>query len=369
MERIFPNDQLTKRERVERTLRHLPVDRAALHDQLSFNSGVIADWTGRRIDGFAYTLNDIGLTIRRTLDMCFPPTAPCGTDRVTDADGFVYQRDNWTSWRVSRPFTDVEGAKRWLLGRIDALRTVPFDVDAAREAHRRQLTAWQRLVGETVVCPFSGTGFCGVFDAMGLELFTYLYEDYPALFGDFLELSTAREIRRVHAAADPALSPVILIPEDFATKQGPIFPPDFLAREHYPYVTRLTDAWHQHGVIVLYHSDGNYKKAIPGLMACGVEGFYCLEPAVGMEIVELKQTWPQMVWAGGVDGVDLLERGTPDQVREEVFRHLRETNAVATGGMFVASSSEINPPIPPANFRAMVEAVGEFSRGDANDAA
>jgi len=30
-----------------------------------------------------------------------------------------------------------------------------------------------------------------------------------------------------------------------------------------------------------------------------------------------------------------------------------------TAGMFVASSSEINPPIPPENFRAMVEAVGE----------
>jgi len=169
MERIFPGDQLSKRERVERTLRHQPVDRAALHDQLSYNPQVIADWTGRHIDGFAYTLEDIGLTIRRTLDMCFPPTAPCGTDRVVTADGFTYQHDNWTTWHVSRPFTDVEGAKRWLLGRIDALRTASFDADAAREAYRREMAELQRLVGETVICHFSGTGFCGIFDAMGLN--------------------------------------------------------------------------------------------------------------------------------------------------------------------------------------------------------
>ena len=75
----------------------------------------------------------------------------------------------------------------------------------------------------------------------------------------------------------------------------------------------------------------------------------------GMDIVEFKNTWPRMVWSGGVDGVDLMERGTADQVREEVRRHIVETRALETGGMFVASSSEINPPIPPENFRAMVE--------------
>jgi len=109
---------------------------------------------------------------------------------------------------------------------------------------------------------------------------------------------------------------------------------------------------------VLYHSDGNWKKVIPELIRTGVDGFYCLEPNCGMDIVELKNTWPEMVWAGAVDGVDLMEFGTPNQVKAEVFRHIKETNALKTGGMFIASSSEINPPIPPENFRAMVEAVG-----------
>ena len=78
-----------------------------------------------------------------------------------------------------------------------------------------------------------------------------------------------------------------------------------------------------------------------------------------MEIVELKNTYPEVTWSGGVDGVDLMERGTPQRVKRTVRRQILETGALRTGGMFVASSSEINPPIKPENFRAMVEAVGE----------
>jgi hypothetical protein len=96
------------------------------------------------------------------------------------------------------------------------------------------------------------------------------------------------------------------------------------------------------------------------LVDCGVDGFYCLEPALGMDIVELRRSWPQHTWAGGVDGIDLMERGTPEAVRREVFRIIQETDALNTGGIFIDSSSEINPPIPPENFMAMVEAVGEI---------
>ena len=45
MERVFREDILPKRERAERTLRHEAVDRVALHEQLTHNPGVIADWT------------------------------------------------------------------------------------------------------------------------------------------------------------------------------------------------------------------------------------------------------------------------------------------------------------------------------------
>ena len=352
-------DSMTRRERVEAALRHQPVDRVPLLEQLSYNPRILADWTGRPIEGFDYTVGDICAVIRQTCDLCMPPIAPRGTARVTSADGFVTQHDNWTSWHVSRPFADEHGACEWLRGLTRTQRETPFDPAQACEEYRGRTLSLQARIGDTVILDYSWTGFSSVFDAMGLEIFTYFMVEYPEVMVERMEVSTAREVARVHAVADAALSPVILLPEDFGTKQGPIFSPEFLRTYHFPYVRRVVEAWHEHGLTVLYHSDGNYRKAIPDLMACGVDGFYCLEPNCGMDLVDLKQTWPEMVWAGGVDGVDLMERGTPEAVRAEVRRQILETRALETGGMIVASSSEINPPIPPENFRAMVEVVWE----------
>lgn len=360
MDKLFPSDVMTKRQRVEAALNYQPVDRAPLLEQLSYNPRVIADWTGKNIEGFGYTMDDIGMVARRTMDLVMPLVTPRGTGQYTTPDGFVHQNDNWTSWHVSRPFADEKGACEWLRNRTKEIREAPFDPAALRDDYRRQMSVWQQKIGETVILNFSNTGFCGVFDAMGLEIFTFFQLDYPDVFEQYMKAGADREVRRVRAVADRALSPVILIPEDFSTKQGPIFPPDFLKRFHYPYVRQVAEAWHEHDIKVLYHTDGNYRKAIPDLIACGVDGFYCLEPNCGMDVVELKETWPQMVWAGGVDGVDLMERGSPQQVRDEVRRQIVQGNVLETGGMFVATSSEINPTIRPENFRAMVEAVGEL---------
>jgi hypothetical protein len=219
----------------------------------------------------------------------------------------------------------------------------------------------QTLIGDTVIIDTSSAvGLCACWSRVGIELFSYLYADDPDVASEFIEAYVVNEIRRVHAIADPSLSPVVLIADDFATKQAPIFSPAFLRKEHFPRLRRLTQAWHEHGLKVIYHSDGNWKIVIPDMVACGVDGFYCLEPGNGMDIVELKKAWPRHVWAGGVDGVDLMERGTPEQVTKEVHRHILETNALQTGGMFVGTSSEVNPPIRPENYRAMIDAVGSL---------
>jgi hypothetical protein len=366
MERLFADDRMSKRERVLATLRHQPVDRCALLEQLSYNPRVIADWTGKAIVGFNYTLDDICSVCRQTMDVVMPPSVlKKRTGQMTSADGFVYQYDNWTVWTVSRPFVDEDGARRWLEQRLCGLRSVRVDADRERREWRVSMQDLQARLGETQIMAYPiHTGLCSVYgdSGMGLELFSYVFADDTSLLREFMDLHLRHSLERLHAIADEvaAVSPLVLVAEDFSTKQGPIFSPEFLRQFHYPYVKAIIAAWHEHGLHVLYHSDGNYRKALPDLIACAADGFYCLEPNCGMEVVELKRRWPERVWAGGVDGVDLLERGTPEQVRAEVQRHIRETRALDTGGLFIASSSEINPPIPPANFRAMVEAVGEL---------
>jgi len=362
LEKIFPADVLSKRERVEATLDLRPVDRIALHDQIKSNPDVVSLYAGKRIVGFDYTLDDVCLAARRSLDMTFPPAAPIGTGVIVTDDGFSKQCDNWTSWVIKRPFDDIAGAQRWLWKNLQNIKDEKIGANT-RVAYHDWFKNIQQKIGQTVLLDYPiNPGLPGVYSdlGMGLELFVYFCQDNMDLLREYMEVKSEKWVQKLHVIADRDLSPAALIAEDIATTHGTIFSPDFLRQMVFPYVRNIAAAWHEHDIKVLYHSDGNWKKVIPDLIACGVDGFYCLEKNCGMDIVELKNAWPDMVWAGGVDGVDLMERGTPEQVRAEALRHISETDALHTGGMFVGSSSEINPPIPAANFKAMVDAANEI---------
>lgn len=365
-EKIFSKDKISKLERVNRTMNHQPVDRVALHDQVSFNPGVIELYTGKKDLGFNYTENDICEVIRKTLDMCFPPHAPYGKKRVTDEYGFVRQNDDWTSWIVSRPFQDEKGAAEWLRKKITRLNkeVKNFNPKLVKEEYKKELLRIQRKIGDTVICRHHDIGLCQVWSTMDIEIFSYFYADYPDVMDEYIHLYILQRLKWIEAVADYELSPIILIADDFASKNGSLFGEDILLKYLFDPLTKITKVWKEHGYKVLFHSDGNWKKFIPNLINTGVDGFYCLEPACGMDIVELKKQYSQMVWAGGLDGVDLMERGTPEQVRQEVIRHITETNVLQIGGMFLASSSEINPPIKPENFKAMIDTAGEYWNKD-----
>lgn len=356
MDKLFENDRMTKRERVVATLSHQPLDRCALLGQISCNQRVIEDWTGKRLDSFSWTLNDICKVIRKSLDIVVPPRLACGTEAWKTPDGFIDRTGDLINRCGGRPFFDEHGACAWLKKQTNDILSTSFDAKNEKTLYRARLKSLQRKIGDAVVLDYSSTGFHSIYESMGLEIFTFFQREYPAVFTEFMEVHVALEEKRIHAVASPELSPVILIPEGLATKQGPIFSQKFLGKFYYPDLSRLTSAWHEHGVKVLYHSDGNWKRCIPDLIACGFDGFCCLEKSCGMDIVDLKNAWPQMVWAGGVE---LLEFNTSEQIRTEVKRHIRETDALRTGGMFVASTRNIAPAIPPENFRALVEAVGE----------
>ena len=363
-EKNFPTDKISKRERIELTFKHQAVDRVPIVEQLSYNSGVISLYTGKTFKGFDYTRDDVCEVVRKTTDLIMPPISPLGNNQYTTEDGFVVQNDQWNSWYLSRPFQNVEGARDWLIRKTEKL----IQLKKQPQRHHYHIIAGaafdladlQKRIGETVLLNYSRTGFMDAYTQMGLELFAYLHADYPDVVVDFMKASVAQELLRIHAIADKELAPVVLIPEEFAIKQGPTFPPKMLALYQYPHVKTLTDAWHEHGVMVMFASGGNYRKVIPELLDCNLDGFYGLEPACEMEIVDLTKRYPGAVWAGGVDGTDLMERGTPEQVKAEVHRQIQETNALQRGGMIIGSSSEINPSIKPENFRAMVEAVGEM---------
>ena len=191
-EKIFEKDELSKRERIELALNHEGTDRVPLHEQLSYSPGVVSMYTGKKINGFDYTVKDVGLTVSKTLDCCFPVFPHHGTGEYIDDDGFMYRRDNWTVWHVSRPFTDEYGARDWLHKKIKREKQFlsDFNVKEFKSSYRDYMLKQQKLVGETVVFDFSiNTGFCDIFDKMGLEIYTFFGPEFPDVLTGFITWS------------------------------------------------------------------------------------------------------------------------------------------------------------------------------------
>jgi uroporphyrinogen decarboxylase len=112
---------------------------------------------------------------------------------------------------------------------------------------------------------------------------------------------------------------------------------------------------------LFFHSCGNVRPFLPGFIEAGVD---VLNPvhtrAAGMEPVALKKDFGDAItfWGGGVETQEVLPRGTPEEVRDDVKRNL---DALAPGGGYVFNTvHNIQSDVPPENYMAMWEALQEF---------
>src|ERR1017187_10369022 len=230
----------------------------------------------------------------------------------------------------------------------------------ANQSPKEQFLKLQEKIGDnTVLFPSeSPVGLDTAFARSGLELFSFAMADYPELVSDWLEALNWAEIQRVHECADAELSPVALVYADQADKNQTLFSPAFLRREFFPRLRKLVEAWHSHGIKVIFHSDGNLWRVLDDFKAAGIEGLTPLEPLSRMYAGDVRRSYPDWILMGGIDASQLLPLGTEEDVREAVRRTIRE--AGAAGRLWLGSSTEIHPAIPAANALAMWDEIERY---------
>lgn len=157
---------------------------------------------------------------------------------------------------------------------------------------------------------------------------------------------------------------VIMVGDDLAGQNGPLFNPELYRRLVKPrhqqlirYIRSRTEAR------IWYHTCGACVDFIPDLIDNGID---ILNPvqvsARGMDPAELKRRFGHRLvfWGGGVDAQQVLPRGTPEQVAENV-RH--NTRALMPGGGYVFNNvHNIQGEVPPENIVAMFDAAFEHGQ-------
>ena len=350
--RALPEDTMIARERVEKTLSHEEPDRVPVFDLIQ-HIPLIEHCTGEKVT-MENGLDLLCRTIGENLDLTRGIAPPVEEKIVAYDDGFVYKQEWWTTWLIERPFNDLKGLLDYIRKNIDEINESEeteiwsFAGKAnvwgvSEQSPKEQFLSLQEKVGEnTVLFPTeSPVGLDTAFHRAGLELFCYAYYEDPELVSNWLEALVSHEIKRVHATADPELSPVALIYADIADKNATYFSPAFLRRELFPRLKRLVDAWHTHGIKVIYHSDGNLWEVLDDFLQAGLDGINPLEVLAGMDPCAVKAQYPQFTLMGGIDCSALLPFGTTEEVTQAVKRAI--DGAAPSGGLILGSTTEIHP--------------------------
>lgn len=367
--RTLDRDTMTARRRIETTLRGQVPDRVPIFDLIQ-NIPLIEHTTGQKAS-LENGLDLLCQTIGARLDATRGISPPVEEKVIEHADGFVYKQEWWTTWLIRRPFSDVEGLLDYVQRNIEELyNRKQYDMWAffgkenvwaqAAESPRDTFLRLQQKVGDnTVIFPVeSPVGLDIAHFRAGLELFSYAYADNPTLISQWLEALNWAEIQRVHETADADLSPVALVYADQADKNQTIFSPAFLRREFFPRLVKLVEAWHAHGIKVIFHSDGNLWKVLDDLKAADVDGLNPLEPLSHMYAGDVRAQYPDWILVGGIDASQLLPFASPDEVRAAVRRTIDD--AGRHGKLWLGSSTEIHPGIPVANALAMWDEIESY---------
>ncbi|MFP4442934.1 MAG: uroporphyrinogen decarboxylase family protein [Spirochaetia bacterium] len=184
----------------------------------------------------------------------------------------------------------------------------------------------------------------------------------PGFAESLLDIITEHKIRYWEKAIDTAGENVLIIREsdDLGTQETTMLSPELYRKYIMPRHKRLFNSIRKaakHKVYIFLHSCGAVRDLIPYLIEEGVDILNPIQVnAQGMnDTRDLKKLYGNDLtfWGGAVDNQQVLSRGTPQEIHDEVERRIGD---LAPGGGFVCSTiHNVQPDIPPQNYIAMWE--------------
>ena len=161
--------------------------------------------------------------------------------------------------------------------------------------------------------------------------------------------------------ATKGLVDFIYVAEDLGTQSTLMMSPAAFRRSLKPWMRRMIDLAHRHGVRVIHHDDGAIRPLLPELIDIGIDVLNPIQwRCAGMARAELARDFGKLVvFHGGVDNQQTLPFGTPSEVKREVAENIRLFRSGK--GYVVAPCHNLQPNTSTANILALYEAVHEYA--------
>ena len=177
-----------------------------------------------------------------------------------------------------------------------------------------------------------------------------------------LDAVTERAVTRARAYARAGVD-ILYLGDDIGMQKAPMMSLELYCKWLKPRLKQVIDAARavRPGILVKYHSCGYATPFIPHLIEAGVDILNPIQPE-SMNFQEIYREFGGKISFDGTIGTQsVMPFGTPQQVRETVFRHL--DIARPHGGLLPAPTHLLEPEVPWENIIAHVEACRDYKPG------
>ena len=352
---------MTSRERVIAATRHETTDIIPFSLGYGINEYArrqLAEYLGRTAGQIEHELFGLSDFKRITPEYCGPPErGPMfslkkpdiwGVERKPVFNGFDYYDE------IS--FYPLAG-----LGETISLDDYEFpSPDWFDYGSLKKIIAGINADGEKAIAIHNGNIFEHSWYMTGFQQMLILLQAEPELAYGLMEKVTDFYIEYFERSLDaaPGLVDMVCTAGDIAQQQGLLVSHQMWEELIKPHHVRMNKMLHDHGITIMYHTDGAVMEAVEGLVDMGID---ILDPlqfdAKGMDPRLLKNRWGGKIsFHGGVSVQKTLPFGSVDDVRAEV----RERIAVLGkgGGYILAPSHAVQGGTPPQNILAFLEEAG-----------
>ncbi len=197
--------------------------------------------------------------------------------------------------------------------------------------------------------------------AFGMENALTTMLMYPDMFQAVIDRITDfyLEVNELFYEATKGYLDAVLIGNDFGSQTALMIDADSLRKYVFPGTKKLIDQAKSYGLTVVHHSCGSIFPIINDLFEMGVDVIHPIQAlAADMDANTLRDNFSKKgSFCGGVDAQNLLVKGKPNEIEQEVKRLLE---IYPTGLVFSPSHEAILTDINPANIEAMFNTIKQI---------
>lgn len=271
---------------------------------------------------------------------------------LEETDDFRITRDRMgRTMKLSKGYSTLPLPLDWPVRCMDDWLKVRHHYEFSEDrldANWEQIARDHLQTGRALMAGIPG-GFDEPRQLMGEEELCVAFYTQPELIHDILQTIGDTAFRVLERVSSVVPIDELSVHEDLAGKSGPLVGPKQVKEFIKPYYRRIWDMLRDRGArLFSQDSDGDMNPVIPAFIEAGVNVMYPMEPAAGMDIVEVRRAYgTKLAFWGGIDK-HVIRRG-PEEIEAEL--EYKIPPMVKTGGCILGLDHRIPNGTPLENYR------------------